>query len=824
MKVMKFGGTSGGDAERLKNVARLVAEAARNEPVGLVISAMTGVTNHLIDSVTAVLKGSDPASFVQVFESRHQQALKILHESIVDFPLTSLQQELSTHVTEFASLLSGVKLVDECSARTLDRISCLGERALIPAMAALLRAEGLTVKVIDPRLMVLTDSVFGNASPMMEEIERRFEPERNLHTREVLLMPGFFGGDRRGHYTTLGRGGSDYSAAILAAALHADILEIWTDVDGVYTADPRVVPDAFVLDEMTYTEAMELAFFGAKVLHPRTIAPVVERSIPVIIRNTFRPEHPGTRVARTTAPGKHAIRGLSSLGAVAMIGLSGAGLRGVPGVAARVFGAMARTNISVILIAQASSEYSICFCVNEARAADARDTLEEEFRVERQAGLVDPIEIVAPLAIISVVGEEMRSRRGLAGAFFGGLASADVNVVAIAQGFSERNISAVITGADTQRAMRAAHQSFFNTTQGIQVFLVGVGAVGRELITQMESQRAGLSRHGIDLRLCGIADSRHMAVNLEGFQPGAWKTALSESTTSTDLARLATIVQDARLMNPVLIDATGSNTVAGGYLPLLEAGMHIVTPNKLANAASFDYYLALRRTANRRRRHFLYGTNVGAGLPIIDTLRNLRRSGDRLRACSGILSGSLSYMMGRLEDTVPFSQILNEMRERGFTEPDPRQDLSGLDVARKILILAREAGLRLELADIRLESILPAGYLVEESVDAFLARTGPLDEHFARLVADARRDNKVWRFLGRIEPDGSCHVGPVAISSDHPLAAVRDGENAVSLLTDRYSPIPLVVRGYGAGPAVTAAGVFADLMRTVIWHTEGGAS
>ncbi|HNV68221.1 MAG TPA: bifunctional aspartate kinase/homoserine dehydrogenase I [Candidatus Ozemobacteraceae bacterium] len=821
MKVMKFGGTSVGDADRLRNVARLVAAAAVREPVGLVISAMTGITNHLIDSVTAVLAGKDPLSFVQVFEGRHQQALQFLQGSVSDFPLEKLQRELSAHVDEFSSLLNGVRLVDECSARTLDRISCLGERALIPAMAALLQAEGLSVKVIDPRVMVLTDSVFGNASPLMDEIERRFASERDLHPREVLLMPGFFGGDRRGHYTTLGRGGSDYSAAILAAALHADTLEIWTDVDGVYTADPRVVPDAFVLEEMTYTEAMELAFFGAKVLHPRTIAPVVERSIPVIIRNTFRPDHPGTRVARTTTAGKHAIRGLSSLGAVAMIGLSGAGLRGVPGVAARVFSAMAHAGISVILIAQASSEYSICFCVSEGRAPDARETLEEEFRVERQAGLVDPIEVVPSLAVISAVGEEMRSRRGLAGAFFGGLATADVNVVAIAQGFSERNISAVIAGADTQRAMRAAHQSFFNTTQGIQVFLVGVGAVGRELVQQIETQQASLRQQGIDLRLCGVADSRHMAINLEGYKSGAWQKALLESSTATDLRQLASIVQDARLMNPVLVDATGSDKIASAYLPLLESGMHVVTPNKLANAGSWDYYLALRQTANRRRRHFLYGTNVGAGLPIIDTLRNLRRSGDRLRACSGILSGSLSFLMGRLEDGVPFSQVLHEARDRGFTEPDPRQDLSGMDVARKILILAREAGLRRELAEIRLESILPAGSLTDEPVEAFLARAPDLDAHFSRLTAEAKRENKVWRFAGRIETDGSCHVGPIAVTHDHPLAAVRDGENAVSLLTDRYSPIPLVVRGYGAGPAVTAAGVFADLMRTVIWHTEG---
>ncbi|MBF0503276.1 MAG: bifunctional aspartate kinase/homoserine dehydrogenase I [Candidatus Riflebacteria bacterium] len=828
MKVMKFGGTSVGDAARILEVGRLTALAAistEGAPVriGLVVSAVTGVTNRLIASVDGVLQGRPVDGFIEEFTNIHAGIIADLAAAGIDQDLlASAEREIVEVTSEFENLLTGIRLLQECSPGVHDHISSLGERASTPLVAAVLAGRGLFPRRLDPRAFLLTDSVFGNASPIMEEIDKRLADIRASTASEdrVMLMPGFFGADIRGKITTLGRGGSDFSAAILAAGLHADRLEIWTDVDGIFSADPRMVADAFVLDEISYAEAMELAFFGAKVLHPRTIAPVVARGIPTVIKNSFNPDHPGTLIHASPPPSERPVRGLSTLSGVSMIGLSGAGLRGVPGVAARVFSAMAQKNISVILIAQSSSEYSICFCVATNQRVDAVNALEHEFILERGAGLVNPIESVGDLSILSVVGDEMRSRRGIAGIFFGALADADVNVIAISQGFSERNISTVIAAPDTERAMRIVHHFFFNTRQAVQVFLVGSGAVGGRLLEQIRMQQVHLAAQQVDVRVCGIASKNRMLLDFGGITLDTWKKRLSEvPDTPFELLPMLTKISSARLLNPVLVDCTDSGAIAKSYEAIFEAGLHVVTPNKKANSADRAYYRSLRKTANRRRRQFLYETNVGAGLPIIETLKNLIKSGDRLRICRGILSGSLSYVFGRLEDGVPFSQALEEARSKGFTEPDPRDDLSGLDVARKCLILAREVGFNMDLSDVVIDSPIPAGFDLSGPIDNFLNRCRDLDAHFATRVAEARKLGMALRFVGTIA-DGGCRVGLANISASEALFQVRDGENAVSFLTDRYTPIPLTVRGYGAGPDVTAAGVFADLLRTVFWNTE----
>lgn len=823
MIVMKFGGTSVGSGKRILEVGNLVAAVAnpaQGEPkqVGLVVSAVTGVTNHLLAGIDGVLAGKPVAGFVDRFAEIHAGVAREVGAIVSAQALKQAEAEVATVTDEFRSLLTGVSLLRECSASVSDHISSLGERASAPFVAAALEARGLTVKRIDPRDFVVTDSVFGNASPQMPEIEKRFAPLKS-DSSQVWLMPGFFGADPRGKITTLGRGGSDYSAAIMAAAVRAERLEIWTDVDGVYTADPRMVPDALVLEEMSYAEAMELSFFGAKVLHPRTIAPVVALDIPTLIKNTFNPTHPGTLIHAKPGEAKLPVRGVTTLGNVAMIGLSGAGLRGVPGVAARVFTAMAREGISVVLIAQSSSEYSICFCVDQGSSPLACSALEKEFALEIRAGLVNPLEAVPDLAIISVVGDQMRHRRGIAGTFFEGLAAADVNVVAIAQGFSERNISAVVTKGDAERAMRATHQFFFNTRQGIQVFLVGIGVVGAQLLEQIEQQTERLRSQQIDVKICAIANSRTMILDLKGIPASEWKSRLSSSEEKFDLYKITKMVQEARLMNPVFVDCTGSREIALSYLDLFQAGFHVVTPNKLANADRLDYYRELRRVANLRHRQFHYEATVGASLPVIETLKNMMKSGDRLRECRGILSGSMSFLMGRLEDGIPFSQALKEARDRGFTEPDPREDLSGRDVARKLLILAREAGFAREADDVTIKPLLPPDFSTDGTVDEFMARASQLDERIARRVADLQKQGMALRFVGSII-DGACTVGLAELPGNHPLARIREGENAVSFLTDRFQPIPLVVRGYGAGPAVTAAGVFADILRTVFWNLE----
>jgi aspartokinase/homoserine dehydrogenase 1 len=818
MNVLKFGGTSVGNASRILDVARIVSQAASKSRVGLVVSAVSGVTNHLIASAQQVMAGKPVAGFIDEFRAIHQGVLRDLGQNIEPKWLEPIEAELAPLIAEYENLLTGIKLLMECTPGILDHLSSLGERCSAPIVAAVLRAQGLTVYRLDPREFIITDNVFGNASPLMPEIEARFSRIQDQNA-QVFLLPGFFGVTTSGKITTLGRGGSDYSAAILAAAVRAQNLEIWTDVDGVFTADPKVVPDAQVMAELSYAEAMELSFFGAKVLHPRTIAPVVALNIPTWIKNTFRPDFRGTLIQANVQESTWPVRGLTTLANVAMINLAGPGLRGVPGVAARVFSAMAREEISVILISQASSEYSISFCVAADQAEEARRVLDREFALEIQAKLVLPVEMADKLAILSVVGDQMKSRRGIAGSLFSALAAADVNIVSIAQAFSERTISVVVAAADAQRAMRATHQFFFNTAQGIQVFLLGPGAVGRQLLAQIAQQQPHLREQQVEVKVCGIADSRRMLIDFNGIALDSWKKALEGSSQPFQLETWLETIRQARLMNPVLVDCTGSQQMADAYLAIFEAGLHVVTPSKRANSGTLGYYQALRQQANRRRRQFLYSTNVGASLPIIETLKNMMKSGDALRTCQGILSGSLSFIFGRLDDGVPFSEAVAQARAKGFTEPDPRDDLSGLDVARKLMVLAREAGYGVEMSDVQIESPLPPNFDASGSIEAFCGNLPKADEFYATKVRQLTAEDRRLRFVARIE-EGVCRVGLVGVAADDPLYHVKDGENAVSFLTNRYAPIPLVVRGYGAGPDVTAAGVFADLLRTVVWNTE----
>ncbi len=817
MHVLKFGGTSVGSASRLLGVVDLIVERADSTRVGVVVSAVAGITNLLVSTIPAALSGLEVAEVAAPFRERHADMLADLLTAAPALDGAALAAVVDAHTAELETLLRGAQLLSECPLDAHARILSLGERVSARLLAALLRGRGVEVDLLDPGHYIRTKGPATAAEPVLAAIEERCAPLRTSGAR-VLLLPGFIGADHQtDRLTLLGRNGSDLSGALLAVGLRATRCEIWTDVDGIFSADPRLVPDAQLVPEMSYEEAMELSFFGAKVLHPQTIGPLARHRIPTWIRNTHNPKAPGSLICAAPTPtpeGGNPVRGITCLENVALLTVAGSGMKGLVGVAARILNTVARRGASLVLISQSSSEYALSFGIAENQADDVAAALQEEFALELQAALLDPLDVRRRQAVICLVGEPMRTRRGVAGTFFQALAHAAVNIAAISQGASERSISAVIDGADRPRELRAVHQQFFQTAHRIEVVLLGVGTVGASLLDQLQQQQPALLASGIDVRVCAVANSRHLLLNPNGLNLTDWRTQLAAAPTEpVALTRLLDYVRAEKPLNPVLVDCTSSEVVADFYLAALRGGLHVVTANKKANSGALSTYRALRQTAAAHRRRFQYETNVGAGLPVIDTLQNLLRSGDHLTGFAGILSGSLSFIFGLLEDGVTFSAAVTEARRRGFTEPDPRDDLSGLDVARKLLILHREAGGAQELADVEITSIFPPDFDATGSVEEFMRNIPALDSFFQKKIKALTSEGKVLRFAGEITAEGHCRVGLMEVEKAHPLAAIRGGENALAFTTRRYSPVPLVIRGYGAGAEVTAAGVFADVLR-----------
>jgi aspartokinase/homoserine dehydrogenase 1 len=630
---------------------------------------------------------------------------------------------------------------------------------------------------------------------------------------KVLVLPGFYGRNADGEIQLLGRNGTDYSAAAIAAAAGAGRCQIWKDVDGFFTADPRIVSNARCLDEVSYEEAMELSYFGAKVISAKALTPLAANNILCEIRNTYDPDSRGTLIHRE-AKRVHVVRGISHLEHVASITLQGGGLRGRVGIARRVMDALASKAISILLIVQSSSEYSITLCVRQADAENARKALEEEFHFERLHRLIGDITVQGNRAVISLVGEGMKHYRGIAGRFLMAISSAGVNVEVIAQGSTECAIAVVVKGEDAKSATRACHTAFFSHTTHIDVILLGCGNVGGELLQQFQRQAPSLMKHDTDLRVRAVANSRKLYVADDVVDLGRWSGLLSEQGKDWDIEDVIAIRERLGLLNPTIVDCSSDDALAGEYVRFLQSGFNVVAANKKANTKTIEYYRAMRQAAGRNFRKFLYETNVGAGLPVIDTLQALIRSGDELKTFDGILSGSLSMIFGLLEDGMAMSAAVARAMELGYTEPDPRDDLSGMDVARKLLIIAREVGLELELDDVEVEPAVPMKAIAAVDKAKLVEALQALDGDIAARVSKARSEGKVLRYVGRIA-DGHCRVAVEAVPLDKPLGAIRDGENALVLHTRYYQPIPMVLRGYGAGAEVTAAGVFCDLLRTV---------
>lgn len=827
LRVLKFGGTSVGSLEAIRATARIVSDSSRDGPRVVIVSAMSGVTNTLVEATRVAASGGPGwAELVDGILRRHREVAEALGPSAD--PGGDWARALAQRERDLRDLLHGVSLVREASPRSIDAILAHGELLSIHSTAGALRVLGAPAEAVDARAFVRSTGPFGNARVVREETDpaaRRVLVDEILRDGRIPVVTGFIASGPKGETTTLGRGGSDYTAAALGAALGAEAIEIWTDVDGVMTADPRLVPSAFSLPALSYSELMELAHFGAKVVYPPTVRPAAEAGIPLLIRNTFRPEFPGTRVEAAAPPlGDVPIRGVASMREIALVRLEGDGIVGVPGIAGRFFGALAARGINIILISQASSERSICLAIEPGSLEDAQAAIRTEFELECRLGILEDLVIEDDASIIAVVGEAMRATPGIAGKVFSILGDHGINIRAIAQGSSELNLSAVVSRNEAGAAIRAVHDAFFDRrTPPVRVFLAGAGRVGKEFLSLLVEPGSppvgGAVRR--PLLLAGVVRKSGGVVDLEkGIDP---TQAIEQAGRGTGtLAEMVDAAVRAAPEGAVFVDLTADPAPPRAYPRLLAAGVPVVTANKRGPAAPAMEWEALRRSEGPAR---FYGeTTVGAALPVLGPLADLVAAGDRVRRIEGVLSGTLSYLFGRAREGTPFSALVREAHSIGFTEPDPRDDLGGADVSRKLVILGRQGGLPVDPADVRVDPILPGAGWDDLDLDGFWRRLEEVDPELeARIVEASARGHRLVH-LASIDPQGA-RIRLQEVGPEHPAWGLRPGDNLVSVHSTLYDSHPLVIQGPGAGTRLTAAGVLADLLRAVaILPLPSGAS
>jgi len=816
MQVLKFGGSSVANAENINKVTTLVRQALTKDRTILVVSALGGITDMLIEAARSAASGDESyKEKLQQIELRHLEAVRAL------LPLTgqsSILSAVKTRCNEIEDICSGVFLLGELSARTQDKIVSYGELLSSFIISARFDALGVPNTWKDSRELIRTDSHFGHATvDFVRTNAQILQYSLDNPSVSLFVLPGFIAADNNNITTTLGRGGSDYTAAIVAAALDARTLEIWTDVSGMMTADPRLVSNPRLIPNISYQEAMELSHFGAKVIYPPTIQPVMKKNIPVWIKNTFAPADPGTVIELDTInDGGGSIRGISSIPRIALLSLEGSGMVGIPGFSKRLFEALSGQQINVILITQGSSEHSICVGIDEANVAAAKAAVDNAFSHEISAGTVDPLVVETGLSIIALVGDHMKSHPGVSGKMFGVLGRNGVNVRAIAQGSSERNISAVIAADDVRKAINVLHEEFFETSyKQLNLFVTGAGNVGRRLIAQLLQQQHYLLEHlRIQIRVVGIANSRKMvfANNGDGIDLNNWQQALDNGQ-PMDLDGWIGGITARNLRNAVVADVTANAEVATRYATLLQKSISVVACNKIACSSVYSNYRHLKDLAREYNARFLFETNVGAGLPVIGTLNDLLRSGDKVRRIQAVLSGTLNFVFNNYNGQRSFSEVVRQAQDEGYTEPDPRLDLSGTDVMRKIMILARESGEKTEMEDIANNSFMPASCM-QGSVEDFYNAMSKEEAHFKALYTAAEKEGKKLKFVARYD-NGKASVGLQHIGPEHDLYHLYGKDNVVLFYTDRYSDQPLVVKGAGAGAEVTASGVFADVLRVI---------